>query len=253
MLWKPHERIFVPGTPGVPYSPARTVCQATPAPGDWVQVCDRIDIPDGGGFVILYPPGAELVVVESETETDPLTGEPLVIDMYFQVCRASFIPSGPPGPVVCTHYPEVPEVPAVPSRTDVVSSLAWNAGAVSGIQHSGDCEAVFPMSPVIGVAVGLTDDLADVGNPDRLTHGLYFHRAGSGAQPVFNAIESGRIRTSAIQYADGDEFRIRRANGVVTYWHEGTCVYTSQVNSTGAVNVGTCLYGSGDSIVGGPP
>lgn len=247
MLTKDFQRTFVPAVPAqpeVPYRAAYTVCQQPPAPGRWEQKCTRIEIPAHGGVQI--PPGGELVVVyDPSGAIDPTTGQVKVIDSYIRVCTAVWVASGPPGAVVCTTYPEQPHVPASPgqpSRMETSAHLGWSAGANSEQAHAEDCVCTFTMARVVGVVVGLTQNLDNVIDYGRLSHAMYFH-GGS-----FNVMEGGAVKSQGRAYSAGDEFKIRRAKGEVTYLHNGQRVYTSRSKSHGMVNVGCALYASGDGI-----
>lgn len=247
MLTKGYQRSYIPAVPGsaaIPYRAPYTVCQAQPAPGQWVYTCTRMELPDHGA--VLIPPGGQVVYVYDPSGAhDPLTGQPIVIDVYIQVCTSTWKVTGKPGPPICTTYPAqlyVPAVPAKPARVDVTPIQAWDAGANSVTSLDGDCVCTFTMGRVAGVVVGLTQDLGNVPDYARMSHALYFHG------PHFNVMEYGATKSSAFEYAAGDEFKIQRANGEVTYTHNGRRVYTSRAESTGAVNVGSALYASGDYI-----
>lgn len=249
MLTKVFQRTYIPAVPAqpeVPYRPAFTVCQQTPAPGHWETVCTRMEIPANGSIKI--PPGGELITVfDPSGAIDPLTGQVKVVDVYILVCSSKWVVDGPPGPTVCTSYPEQPHVPAtpdVPARVEVSALIGWDAGANSVVSHSGDCVCTFNMDRVVGAVCGFTTDLDAVADTERLTHALYFNRNR------FQVIESGVARTSEAGYAPGDEFQILRSGGNVSYFHEGALVYMSRRASVGEIHVGGSLYASGDTIGG---
>lgn len=247
MLTKDFQRTLVPGvesTPEVPYRAQFTVCQQEPAPGHWEKKCSRIEIPVNGG--VLIPPGGEIVVVRHPNGAiDPVTGEVKVVDMYIRVCTTAWVVDGPPGATYCTTYPEQQYVPAVsgrPARVETSVLLGWNAGANSVASHDGDCVCSFDMDHPTGAMCGFTADLEDVSLPARLTHALYFHGG------KFQVVESGKAKTPDTNYARGDQFKIQRASGEVTYLHGSRRVYTSRVASVGAIHVGAALYASSDAI-----
>lgn len=250
MLTRDFERVFEPGVPArdmVPPQPEMTVCQPPPE-GSWVHSCERIDVPANSSEAI--PPGGTMVVVYDPTgEIDPLTGQVRVIDAYIQVCSSRWVPAPNAGGPVCTTYPAVPYQPAVPYKPPRWSyhvALGWDAGANSVQSYLGDCEAKWDMGKVVGVQVGLTIDRAAVPSTERLTHALFFHQRNS--VPHFRIMEGGVSRSGDFPYAEGDEFAIRRAQGAVSYWHNGVEVQESGVASYGRVLVGTALYASGDAL-----
>lgn len=249
MLTKVFQRTFIPGVPArpeVPYRPAFTVCQQSPAPGHWETTCTRMNVQANGSIRI--PPGGELVTVyDPNGAIDPLTGQVKVIDVYIRVCSSKWVADGPPGPTVCTSYPEQPHVPAfpgAPARVEVSTQLGWDAGANSVVSHEGDCVCTFNMDRVAGAVCGFTADLDDVTAIDRLTHALYFHGG------KFQVVESGKARTPDAGYTSGDEFKIQRAAGEVSYLHSGKRIYTSRAGSFGEIHVGGALYASADTIGG---
>lgn len=149
--------------------------------------------------------------------------------------------------MTCITIPEQPYIPLVPSRFDPVPQFAWNGGANSIAELDGSVRAAFTMGGVVGVVVGFTQDLTNVANRARITHGLFFHSTPSG-QPVYQIIEAGIVRTPPVNYVPGDAFEIQRAAGAVVYLHEGATAYRSLVPLVGMVSVGSCLYATGDAI-----
>lgn len=237
MLSKVFQRSYIPPVPAraeVPYRPAFTVCQPTPAPGHWEVVCIRVT----NTTRIVLPPGAKWTPVYDER--GGMTNE-------IYICVSTWKPTGPPGPTVCTTYPAQPHVPAVPARagrTEITSLIGWNAGANSVVSHAGDCVCTFNMDRVVGAVCGFTADLDDVADIERLTHAFHF-TAGR-----FQVVESGEARTIEASYRPGDEFKIQRAGGEVSYLHAGALVYTSRIHSVGEIHVGSALYASGDTVGG---
>ena len=250
MLTKDFERTYIPGvvgTPEIPYRAAYTVCHQPPAPGHWETRCTRLEVPNASGIRI--PPNGELVTVRDPNGAiDPLTGEVKIIDVYIRVCTSVWVTDGPPGPTVCTTFPEQPYVPATPSRPAKVETtmlLGWNAGANSVQSHDGDCACTFNMDRVTGAICGFTAELDDVASTARFSHAIYFHGG------KYQVVERGIARTPEAPYQAGDEFRIQRTNGVVTYIHERKRVLVSRVLSAGAIYVGGALFASSDTIGGG--
>ncbi len=252
MLTKDFQRSYHPavaGTPEIPFRPAYTTCTQAAAPGHWETKCSRIDVPADGGIRI--PPNGQLVVVRDPSGAiDPVTGEVKVIDAYIRVCTTVWLNDGPSGPSICTTFPEqafVPARPGTPGRVETVASLGWDSGANSVQAEEGDCVCTFNMVRVVGAVCGFTAELEDVTDLSRYSHALYFHGG------KFQVMENGRARTADKPYLPGDEFKIQRATGVVTYLHAGRPVYISHLASEGAINVGGSLFASSDTIGGVGP
>lgn len=257
MLTKNFERTYTPGTPGRPEVPARpeyTVCQQPPQ-GEWVfrttfvyflpNEVSRISIPGS----VTGPYGPITLAVDYYNPYTRRWYTQNTVVMYLAVGRTEWAPFPNPGAPVCTTYPAQPYVPAVPPvapRWDTAPTVGWDAGANSVVSVGGDCIATWTMGKVVGVYVGLTSDLGDVTRADRLSHAVYFHQR-SGA-PYFRVVEGGVARSNDLAYALGDEFSIRRARGVVSYWRNGVRLQDSMEESFGEVNVGSALYMSGDLI-----
>lgn len=195
-----------------------------------------MELPEGGG--IQLPPGS---TYEFVTHND----KPML-----RVCYPVFKPNaGPITPPVCTDYPAVPFIQAVPAYSEFINDFAWTAGANSIDELDDDVKVSLTMGGVAGVVMGFVptarrDD--DVSDYSRMTHALYFHL--NGGRPVVRVMENGGAVGGRISYNTGDTFEIRRYKGVVSYWRSGTQFYTSLRDSSGALFVGTSMYGSGDEI-----
>lgn len=260
MLTKDFQRVFIPGRPGSPEVPGRpetTVCYDPPQ-GEWVQKVSTVYF-DPSESTRMQLPGSVSgpfgPVVLTADYYNPYTGTTYRAGtsvMYVLVTYSEWVPYSNPGDPICTTYPAVeyqPAVPAVPARWETRPNIGWDAGANSVQTHSGDCEAKWTMGMVVGAHIGLTDDREDVTSPERLSHAFYFHqRAGV---PQFRVVESGSARSSDRPYTPGDEFAIRRARGVVSYWYNGEKLQDSFETSEGEVSVGCAIYMSGDVLPGG--
>ncbi|MBH1530588.1 hypothetical protein I5T99_16110 [Stenotrophomonas maltophilia] len=171
--------------------------------------------------------------------------------MRYMLCRSVFVQTSPPGPVTCTTYPEQkaePAVPAVPPRREYLSVFEWDAGADSADELDGDVAMRLTMSRAVGVVVGLAIlDEAELSDPARVRHGLYFHQS-EGGRLLACVLERGR-RVSPIRlYDPQDLWEVRRIGGTVHYLHNGQRFYTSQQASHGLVVVGCAIYATGDFI-----
>lgn len=238
MFEKNYDSIIVPGKPEIPFVPAYTICTGGETPGAWEQRCEVIVLTMPPGQAIQLPEGATIETIEPQPDGST--------KVRVQVCRSEFVPSGPPSPPSCTHYPEQPFVPGEPTREEVRASYGWTVGGNSGVSLDGNLHLEFDMRPVVGVVVGLTTDLDNQADPARIEHGLLFNLPLTG--PRFCVIESGSVKTGYTNYVAGDVFAMRRISGIVTYWHNDDLFYTSLRPSSGAVNAGSALYGSGDAV-----
>lgn len=149
--------------------------------------------------------------------------------------------------MTCIIIPEQPFIARVPSRVDEVPQFAWNGGANSIAELEGNVRAAFSMGLVIGVVIGLTQDLSNIANRARVSHGFYFHCSAAGS-PLFQVIESGVLVTPALPYVNGDGFEIQRIGSAVAYFHEGELSYRSLEPLSGSVSVGTSMYATGDQV-----
>lgn len=238
MLSKPLASVFVPGTLEVPARAAYSECSPSAAPGYWETTCEGVYLPVGYQCT-----NGGLTTPAHDHSTDP------VIYRFIETgpCRSRWVQTGPPGPVVCTHYPAQEHVPARPPRIERRADFSWNAGGNSVAQQSGDFIIRDTMGAVAGVVWGITQTRDNVTNPARITHGFMFTQTTSG-EPRFAIVESGTTVVPAHAYAIGDLFEIRRVAGHVQYEREGAVVYRSRKPSTGAALVGSSLYASGDTI-----
>ena len=241
MLTKSLKRTYIPpvaGTPAVEYQPAGVYCRPVRDGGYWRidQVVlpasfasgSRTRIPETAVVAYTYREGVLMVIIP----------------------RAVWVPDPAPAAPVCTSYPEVlakPAVPAAPGRTETSVLQQWgDAGANSVTSQDADCVCTFTMGRVGGAVIGLTHNTDDPGDRTRMSHALYFRTAGSALR--FSVMESGIGRTVEQEYSAGDEFKVMRAGTGVSYWHNGSRVYASQVPSTGTLRVGCSLFASGDKI-----
>lgn len=147
----------------------------------------------------------------------------------------------------CYVCPAIPGVPGVPGHYDIKQLIGWSAGANSQLMLDGNIHAVFPMKAgIAGCVIGFKDSRLSQTVPARISRGLYF-TSSAGANFV-SVRENGVQKTAAVQYAEDDVFEIRRVDGLVSYRHGDAVLYTSQIQSVGAVIVNACLYASGDTV-----
>jgi hypothetical protein len=245
MLSKPPVSRYVPpqpAKPAVPYRAAYTVCGASPARGYWRQECSEGRMPAPKDSAVQLPKDATILGYEEQNG---------VTYVRYMICRSVFVQTAPPGPVTCTTYPEQkaePAMPAVPPRRDYDSVFEWNAGADSADELDGDVAMRLTMSRAVGVVVGLSAlDEAELSDPARIRHGLYFHQSEGGRLQAC-VLERGR-RVSPIRLYDSqDTWEVRRVGGSVDYLHDGQRFYRSQQASYGLVVVGCAIYATGDFI-----
>lgn len=212
-------QITTPGTPGrAAYSSYEdvTVCgfQAVGARYGWVTPDATHDNPN---------PQPQYVML-----TNPPPGSPLVYK--------------------CTTSKQLVQHAAVestPSQTTTVTqddyNLGWNAGARSIATLPGDGYVEFTVASAVGVAAGLNGSNQGTGYAE-MEHAIFL---SDGKARVY---ESGVSKYLIGDFAAGDEFKIRRSNGVVTYYQNGALVYTSEVASSGTVFLDAAMYSAGDEI-----
>lgn len=240
MLTKVFRREFIPGTPGSPGVEGGWVCHTPGGGGQWVYECESRQHVLKANTGIEIPPGATVTYHVNDDGDVVAT---------ITTCYSKWVPNPDAPDPVCVYVEPVAPVPSVPPRWEVSPIVGWDAGANSVQVIEGDCEAKWTMGMVVGAHIGLTDDREDVTSPERLSHAFYFHqRAGV---PQFRVVESGSARSNDRPYTSGDEFAIRRARGVVSYWYNGEKLQDSFETSEGEVSVGCAIYMSGDVLPGG--
>jgi len=232
---------YTPGTPGTmatpgrPYQPAYTSYET-------LTVC-RFRAGAGlvqGHFVVWDVNVPSNTPGESATKVGQTIG---FLPTYFD----SGIYSCQPETVATFHeeqgyIPPTPAVPATEAQLTQDMNLGWNSGARSIASFDVNGQAVFLAPyPLIGAVVGLAAEDADRGYAN-ITHGFYF----SGG--VAYIIESGTIVQRFDVYGPMDEFRIRRVNGIVSYFYYDNEIYASETTSDGAVFLKAVLYSGDDSI-----
>lgn len=152
-----------------------------------------------------------------------------------------------PGETICTTYPAVEAIQHVPPRTVATPVNAWDAGANSVDELEGDVRTAFSLdSKVVGLAVGFVDHRDDVQDYARLMLGVLVSQDAGGNQR-FRIMEYGRFRTGFFEYVGG-EIEIRRVQGAMSVWYDGTRLYQGTETYNGALLVGSSLYSTGDSI-----
>lgn len=122
----------------------------------------------------------------------------------------------------------------------------WNAGARSIKRVEGDAElTVEPFDNVTGASVGFSAG-TDVTSLIEQTHAFLFTLTPLGGSAAI--YERSVLKQTLGAYVEGDLFKIRRVEGEVTYWKNGTLVYTSLTQSTGPAYLAAALYLGGDRV-----
>jgi hypothetical protein len=248
-LTKRHEVVFFPGspaTPEVPFQPEYTNCYSQPAPGYWetqqqAAIYKLSDFQNGG---ISLPPDAVVTYFENEEG-----------DFYIAVTWlvSVWVTTGPPGPPICTTYPEIPFQPAMPSvppRIEYRPNIGWNAGANSVVMLEGDVSLRWTdQITSVGAVIGLTTDREANPEPTRMSHAIYFFQT-AGGQPRWCVYENGVAKTPPTVHSTTDTWEIRRVGSLVGYFRNDARVYLSTSLSVGEVSTGSSLYAAMDSIGG---
>lgn len=138
--------------------------------------------------------------------------------------------------------PAIPPVPGTPDQTLTEYYEGWNAGAYSVQAKKGNFEARFKVfSGSRAVVVGLNPEPQGV--TPSMPHALAFSAGKVSVQ------ENSGTKSALRQWAQGDEFAIRRSNGKVSYLHNGRVFYTSTQASNGAVHLDAALYYAQDAVL----
>lgn len=146
----------------------------------------------------------------------------------------------------CVVCPALPAVASRPARVATSAVIGWNAAANSVETLDGDMRLAFTMplgttGAVLGLKYGRTQPTV----PDLISYGFYFFPQAGDAFCVW---ERGIRRTAAVGRSADDTFEVRRVGVNVTYWHNESLIYTSGLQSAGAMITNTCLYVSGDKV-----
>lgn len=122
----------------------------------------------------------------------------------------------------------------------------WNAGAHSIRWSDGDCEATFePRVDVTGAFVGFSA-ATDVTSLIEQTHSIHIRHTPAGS--FADVYERSVLKSNLGAFVEGDVFKIRRVENEVTFWKNGSLVYTSLTSSTGRVFLTAALYLGGDRV-----
>lgn len=132
--------------------------------------------------------------------------------------------------------------------TIVNFNQGWNAGGRSIKWVDGDAEITFDPNPaeITDVFAGFSAG-TDVKAITEQTHSFRFSRTSAGINSA-TVCERGMLKHSSGAYVDGDLFKIRRVEGVVTFWKNGALIYTSATPSTGRAFLVAAMYMGGDKL-----
>jgi len=150
----------------------------------------------------------------------------------------------------CLHYPAIAAIPPVPyTRTDPPSN-AWDAGANSVRQLTGDLRLEFSeVSLPLGSVIGLTQQRQEVTDPARMAFAWYLTRHASGTAQAW-CYEHGVITSAPYFYTEYSVFAIERRGALIFYWLDDQLrrrtPSTLLVDSP--VSVGAALYGGYDAL-----
>lgn len=141
-----------------------------------------------------------------------------------------------------TCFPAVASKPAVPARTDIFSSVGWNAGARSVVPMpaAGYFQCRIPVSPA-GIVIGLSNGAYDHGY-GHASHAVVFRRDGMAP------IRYGENLAVAVPLVPGALVRFERSNGIVSVLVDGELFHTFATPLTGQVFADVTLYGLADYV-----
>lgn len=154
----------------------------------------------------------------------------------------NYSPYAPAQVTVKTCYPAIPGRAGTPARLDTLENFGWNAGARSSakIPDNGYFSGVLPPSPV-GVQFGLIGR-SPIHDYSEMAHSLVVRY---GALTV---VERGKTVAGPFAVPSGATVKVQRLNGRVTYWANGTELYTSTEASAGDIYGGALLYSAIDYV-----
>lgn len=147
----------------------------------------------------------------------------------------------------CVDCPALPAVTGAPARIDVTKLVGWNAGANSIDQIDGDLHAVFSFEKApVGIAAGLKNSRTNQADPNAVQFGFYVY--ANGPTTLYKILERSATRYGPMPYTLGTDLEIRRVNGTVKYFVDGSLVYRSAALSSGPLVFNACLYATGDAF-----
>lgn len=148
----------------------------------------------------------------------------------------------------CVVLPPIAPTPYKPAVEVLKPTYAWDAGATSITNESGDAVLTcVDMVRCVGAIVGIAPTQGNDADRTRITHGFYFFTGSNGA-PRAQAVERGQARGPVVTYGVDTYFEIQRVGDRVSYLVDGGVIYRSTVPSTGTVWAACALYAPGDSV-----
>jgi hypothetical protein len=128
------------------------------------------------------------------------------------------------------------------------AATAWDAGACSSTTIAGDGYVEFTV-PATGAYRALGFSAVGAVSINFVTIDYGIDLKGGGTPTEYAVIENGtEILTSA--YAVDDKFTVKRTGTTITYYKNGTLIYTSIVASTGALMIDSAFFDASSSIAG---
>ena len=147
----------------------------------------------------------------------------------------------------CMVCPATDGAPATPTRVITSANLGWNAGANSILKLDGDVHMVEAITAVpVDTYLGFKYARANQTQPYRLAYAFRIYKLGT--QASYELWEGTAQRVGANPYVLGTPLEIVRASGQVTYFVNGSLVYSSAVPSKGPLLVNACLFSAGDTL-----
>jgi hypothetical protein len=152
----------------------------------------------------------------------------------------------------CISCPAISAHDAVAPSVKFENALGWNASADSAIALDGDLHVVFAMPKVVGAVCGFRS-ATSIGEAQPAALDFAFSFSTLSGVLFAQVCERG-VTQSEFQYADGDQFEVRRQRGIVTYWYKAATaqplnIYTSRSRSDAPLIVSACLFATGDSVL----
>lgn len=155
----------------------------------------------------------------------------------------------------CITTPGSPAIPGNPGSVTYLLDMAWDAGANSIQEISGDLFLQFTVPEIIGGVIGFRTGRDLVANIPSYLHAFFFQ--ADGPVQLFSIYEAGvqvvspTARSLITVDEDGnpcDAFEIQRNGSSIVYIYNGVVYYHSAALSLAPFITSSCLYGSGDKI-----
>lgn len=193
---------------------------------------------DSTGGVIRYYQNGILLYKSTATPAATLLVDTSLYSAGSTIQNATVVQSVAP-----TFWQNVVGVTANGSSISKSGTNAWNAGASSTSTFTGDGYVTFTTAENTTYKMaGLSSDDANQNYTD-IDFGIYLQSNGK-----INIYEGGVNRGTKGTYVANDVFKVDSTGGVVTYFKNGSLLYTSTLTPAATLLLDTSLYSNGATI-----